>query len=51
MEKFIEWAFYGSVPKGVTPEEVYTCYQIWCDLFDNKPLNKFEFIELWCKVV
>lgn len=45
MKEFIEWAFYGVVPDGCTPETAYKCYCIWCKLFDYKPIKKFEFIE------
>lgn len=47
MKEFIDWAFYGVVPEGCTPETAYKCYCIWCKLFDYEPIKKFKFIELW----
>lgn len=47
MKEFINWAFYGIVPEGCTPETAYKCYCIWCKLFDYEPMKKFEFIEIW----
>ena len=51
MQKFIDWAFYGKIVEGLKPEEVYTCYTIWCELFGYDPMKKFEFIEEWGKHV
>lgn len=51
MSKFIEWAFYGSVPEGLTPEEAYKCYQIYCELFKCETMKKFAFIEEWNEYV
>lgn len=47
MKEFIDWAFYGVVPEGCTPETAYKCYCIWCKLFDYEPMKKFEFMEVW----
>lgn len=51
MQEFIDWAFYGKIVEGLKPEEVYTCYKIWCELFGYDPMKKFEFIEEWGKRV
>ena len=47
MKEFIEWAFYGVVPDGCTPETAYKCYCIWCKLFGYEPMKKFNFMEVW----
>ena len=46
MNEFIEWAFYGEIP-DLKPEEVYTAYVIWCELFEYEPMRKFEFINMY----
>lgn len=43
MKDFCDWAFYET--DILKPEEVYTCYLIWCELFKVTPMKKFEFIE------
>ena len=48
MNEFIEWAFYGKIP-DLKPEEVYTAYEIWCELFNYKSMKKFEFTEMWIR--
>lgn len=49
MEEFIDWAFYGKVPKCCTPEVAYKCYLVWCELFKKQQVKKFEFIKSWSK--
>ena len=47
MDEFVNWAFYSKPVEGLKPEEVYTCYLIWCELFKHEPMKKFAFIEEW----
>lgn len=47
LKDFCNWAFYGQKTDILKPEEVYTCYLIWCELFKVTPMKKFEFIEMW----
>ena len=51
MDEFINWAFYGKIVDGLKPEEVYTYYKIYCELFKYEPMKKFEFIQEWSKLV
>lgn len=45
MRRFIEWAFYGKVPEGLETNAIYESYLVYCNLFNIKPIKKFEFIE------
>ena len=47
LKDFCDWAFYGKKTDALKPEEIYTCYLIWCELFKVTPMKKFEFIEMW----
>lgn len=47
VDEFVNWAFYSKPVEGLKPEEVYTCYLIWCELFKHEPMKKFAFIEEW----
>lgn len=47
MEQFLNWAFYDHAYKHMTTDEIYKCYEIYCDLFKCDKLSKFKFIELY----
>lgn len=48
LNQFIDWAFYGKVPKNLETDTLYKAYKIWCDLFNIKePMTRVKFLETW----
>lgn len=45
MSEFINYAFYGKVPEGLSLRAIYELYKGYCNLNNIEPMEKFEFYE------